>query len=423
MTRTNSVLLLVFGSALLSSACRDASEPTGPADRTDSPALEQVSRAPAPDLLAVAQVVPEFGGLFLDRTGTPTVYLTNPQARGVAERALTGFLRSEGFAPSQLRVLKGDFAYLQLDGWFNRASPQVLAQAGAVFVDLDEGSNRVRIGVEHASTAAGVRSLLARLNIPSAAVIVEQTEPIHYSATLRQRIRPVRGGLQINFTGFICTLGFNARRGTANSFITNSHCTTTQGGTEGTRYFQPSSGTANSFIGTEAADPQYFTGGACPAGRRCRFSDASRANYASGVTFNLGRIARTTSRGNLSGSITISNATPFFTITAERANPVQGAQANKIGRTTGWTFGTISATCVNTFVSGTNIVQLCQSFVNAGSGGGDSGSPVFSWSGSGGNVTLLGILWGGTVSGPPRFVFSPMSGIERSGELGALTTF
>ena len=204
-----------------------------------------------------------------------------------------------------------------------------------------------------------------------------------------------------------------------NSFITNSHCTTTQGGTEGTKYFQV---TANDFIGTEVADPRYFTGGTCPQGRKCRFSDASRAAYASGVAFNLARIARTTSRGNLSGSITISGSEPFFTITAERANPVQGAQANKIGRTTGWTFGTIAATCVHTGVSGTNIVQLCQSFVNAGSGGGDSGSPVFSWPGNGRNVTLLGILWGGAPSGT-QFVFSPMSGIERAGELGALTTF
>lgn len=35
------------------------------------------------------------------------------------------------------------------------------------------------------------------------------------------------------------------------------------------------------------------------------------------------------------------------------------------------------------------------------------------------NVTLLGILWGG--SGSISFVFSPLSNIE--GELGALTTF
>jgi hypothetical protein len=107
---------------------------------------------------------------------------------------------------------------------------------------------------------------------------------------------------------------------------------------------------------------------------------------------------------------------------ARHGRQVAGAQANKIGRTTGWTFGQISATCVAVNVSGTSITQLCQSLVSAGVGAGDSGSPVFSWPGSGGNITLLGILWGGSTDGA-LFVFSPMSGIERSGELGGLKTF
>ena len=85
-----------------------------------------------------------------------------------------------------------------------------------------------------------------------------------------------------------------------------------------------------------------------------------------------------------------------------------------------WTFGTITNSCVAVNVSGSTITQLCQNIVNAGVGGGDSGSPVFNWSGTGSNVTLAGILWGGSSDGT-TFVFSPMSGIER--ELGALTTF
>jgi hypothetical protein len=67
-------------------------------------------------------------------------------------------------------------------------------------------------------------------------------------------------------------------------------------------------------------------------------------------------------------------------------------------------------------VSGSNIVQLCQTFVSAGVGGGDSGSPVFSGTSS---VTLVGILWGGNSSGT-QFVYSPIGNIEQ--ELGALTT-
>jgi hypothetical protein len=423
MIRTSSRFgLLVASMVLAVSACQETPEPTAPDFQPETPELQRLAQESSPDPMAVARAVLGFGGVFLDSSGMPAVYLTDLRQRGAAEQALTGFTRSEGFSAPQLKVLKGDFDYLTLDRWLNRATPEALAVPGAVFIDLDEVSNRVRIGVEDGTAEVDVKNVIARLGIPASAVIVEWTAPIRLAATLRSRIRPVRGGLQINFTQFICTLGFNALKNGVNSFITNSHCTKTQGGNQSTLYYQPLSTTANSFIGTEVADPNYFQGGVCPAGRKCRYSDAARARYNSGVSFNLARIARTTSRGALSGPLTISTANPFLTITAERANPVAGAQANKIGRTTGWTFGQISATCAAVNVSGSNITQLCQSLVSAGVGAGDSGSPVFSWPGTGGNITLLGILWGGSGDGT-LFVFSPMSGIERSGELGGLTTF
>ena len=52
-------------------------------------------------------------------------------------------------------------------------------------------------------------------------------------------------------------------------------------------------------------------------------------------------------------------------------------------------------------------------------GAGDSGSPVFRRRGTTNNVTLVGILWGG--SGTSLYIYSPISNIES--ELGALTTF
>ena len=78
----------------------------------------------------------------------------------------------------------------------------------------------------------------------------------------------------------------------------------------------------------------------------------------------------------------------------------------------------MTAVCANTNVSGSNLTELCQDFVSATVGSGDSGSPVFAIT-NGDNVTLLGILWGG--SGSSSFVFSPLSNVE--GELGALTTY
>ncbi|MGH7534565.1 MAG: S1 family peptidase, partial [Gemmatimonadales bacterium] len=321
------------------------------------------------------------------------------------------YLRAQGIAPANLRVRRGDFDYTELERWFGQATVAVLALPGAVFVDADEAHNRVRIGVDRGAVER-MRGVVAGLGIPVEAVLVEETEPIRFAATLRSRVRPIVGGLQINFPGFLCTLGFNAVRSGQNSFITNSHCTKTQGGTESTPYWQPLESVDPTRIGTEVDDPVYSRNvNGCPSGRRCRRSDAARAAYATGISFTRGSLAKTSGPNN--NSITITGS---FTITAEGSASV-GQQVNKVGRTTGWTQGNVTNTCVNTFVSGSNIVQLCQTFVSARVGGGDSGSPVFRGSSS---VTLVGILWGGNSSGT-TFVYSPISNIEQ--ELGSLTTF
>lgn len=422
--------LAVLGSFALA-ACRE-SNVAAPDMPSFSTALQQVSQDTNPSQMAVAAAVPGFGGYFLDASGAPAVYLTDPAQRATAEAALSAFLAGRGFTASDLRVLPGDFEYAQLDAWYRQARPDAFAVAGIILGDVDEGNNRLRFGVVDAGAAAGVQSALARLGIPAAAVIVQQRAPIVVVATLRDRVRPLVGGLQINFfpspvspVTLICTLGFNALRAGEASFITNSHCSNVEGGTETpTDYYQNlRSGGAANFIGVEADDPQWTSQANldCPPPLACRYSDASRARYAPGMDFVLGRIARidevTTSLEDQVHTIA-----GFFTIRAERADPVQGEIANKVGRTTGWTRGPTTETCVDVLALGTNHIRLCQAIVVALVDGGDSGSNVFWRRGNSSNVTLLGILWGGSVDEEnPEFVYSPMSGIER--ELGALVTF
>lgn len=408
---------LTVAGAVLAGACTDSPAPTGPGEPavpSAHPALSNAQQLAPDDPNALGRSVAGFGGFFFDDAGRPTVYLTDARGRAQVEGALAPFLQASGLSPSQLQVRHGELDYRRLESWFADLTPAALAVPGAVFADLDEASNRVRIGVEHATALNGVRRVLAARGIPATAVVLQETEPIHNAATLRNRLRPVLAGLQINFTQFICTLGFNAVRSGVNSFVTASHCSEKQGGVQSTKYFQPLSTTANSFIGTEVSDPAYVSGGAgCPTGRKCRFSDASRASYASGVTFTRGRIEKTTGANN--NSVTIAGT---FSINAEGGGAV-GNTANKVGRTTGWSQGKISNTCVTVNVSGTNFTLICQNLVNAKVGAGDSGSPVFLGSGSS-SVTLAGVLWGGNTSGT-LFVYSPMAGIEK--ELGSLTTF
>jgi hypothetical protein len=405
---------LAMAAAILGAGCTDDSGPTAPSSPAGAPLISKVQQVPSDDPNALGRSVAGFGGFFFDADGRPTVYLTDPGRRRLAERALAPFLQAHGLSPSQLAVRRGDFDYSRLESWFTEVAPAALAVPGSVFADLDEASNRLRIGVEHAAALTGVRQVLAARGVPATAAIVEQTEPIRYAATLRNKVRPVLGGLQINFTQFICTLGFNAVRSGVNSFVTASHCSAKQGGVQSTLYYQPLSTTSNSFIGTEVSDPAYLSGIAgCPAGRRCRFSDAARAKYASGVSFTLGRLEKTTGANN--GSVTIGGS---FAIGSEGGGSV-GNTANKVGRTTGWSQGKITNTCVTVNVSGTSITQLCQNLVSARVGAGDSGSPVFLGANNA-TVKLAGILWGSNPSGT-SFVYSPMSGIEK--DLGSLTTF
>ncbi|MFW6175841.1 MAG: hypothetical protein ACOC7L_03360, partial [Acidobacteriota bacterium] len=238
--------------------------------------------------------------------------------------------------------------------------------------------------------------------------------------TLQERVRPVPGSMQINFSNFLCTLTFNADRDGVFGHVMNSHCTDKQGGVEDTEYFQPTESVDPTRISVEIADPEYFRGGECPRGRKCRFSDSAFADYDSDSTGEFGTIARTEFRDPLEGSLTIDSNDPRFDIAAEDLSDTlpDGTELNKVGRTTGWTFGDVDGSCVDVNVAQSNITLLCQTIVNAGVGGGDSGSPVFAWDG-GSDVTLNGILWGGNSEGT-LFVFSPLSAIEQ--ELGELTT-
>jgi hypothetical protein len=449
-SRTRSAALI--GVLVAGAACRDVPPPT-PTEPDARSALSSaaVSQDPAPDPMDVAKAVPGFGGYFLDN-GVPTVYLADPSRRPDAENALAGFLADRGFTASALRVRQGTYDWQQLDAWHEKAWPRVLSVSGAVYTDIDERSNRLRFGGVDAAAVQNIASALAGLGIPSGAVVVQRTAPIERVVTLRDRVRPVDGGYQINFfptpaspLTLVCTLGFNVVKNGVNSFITNSHCTNHQGGTTpGTDYYQPTRGglvvNPNNFIGIEVEDPEYEVVNCTQdfqLAAQCRYSDASRAAYAAGVPFQLGRIARTTTRYQdtptqpdpVTGDpvrvpvLEVDPVNPFFRITKEQKRSIIGDEANKVGRTTGWTFGPVIETCINTLVLGTvpPIIQRCQDRVRADVAGGDSGSPVFGRITPRGDVRLFGILWGGSVADEEvTFVFSPMAGIHR--ELGDFKT-
>jgi hypothetical protein len=424
--RKHAVPGLALAAVLLAGACSD-NPPTEPSGIESDGALfgkvTQSSRATAGTLDArfaqIAERVPGFGGIFYGEDGALNVVMAGDaqvQSVGALRQALAGDLAAMGIdlQAQPVRVVPGDYDFAQLDAK-HRAVEGLLSLADVVFTDADEAANRVTIGVINEAAASAVRAQIAMLNLPAAAFRTQIVDPIVPMQGLRDLVRPVAGGLQINFPGFLCTLGFNVRspnRPNVHGFVTNSHCTNNQFQTGNTPYWQPSSGVPNSAIGTEAFDAPGMTGGACPAGRICRNSDAAGVQYLPGVDNAFGRIYRTTARN----SLTIDAANPMWQIVSERAgNGIVGDEIHKTGRTTGWTWGNISASCTNTNVGGTSFTLFCQDLVTGPTNsvaGGDSGSGVWRRLGTGADnqVELVGILWGG--SGSTLFVYSPMTQIR-----------
>lgn len=453
-TRRALALTLVVAGGV---ACSDAVAPTETAVNAEVPAAARVqggvplrARGIDAEFTRAAQAVPGFGGMYFDRTGVLNVYATPARTRApVARRQLAAELRAfrggalaarigrtsasgiAALSPEAMVVREGAYDFAQLQTWKERLS-SLFGTRQVAYVDVDESLNRLRVGILASASRPAIQQTIARLGVPREAVLLTRTPPIRRLATVRDRVRPVPGGVQIYFpapsqnAAFICTLGFNARRPGAagNFFVTASHCSDIQGGEEGTSYYQPLPVQGNpsaNRIGIEYLDPEYGNpGGLCEPGFRCRLSDALLARYQ--VRPDFGSIARTTFSLTRIGSLIIDPANPRWTIVGEFGFPFLGETAHKQGRTSGWTQGPVILTCADTFVFDTDIIQLCQDFVLAGVRPGDSGSPVFEReSPNSSNVFLTGLLWGGaTLDGAPAFVFSSMENIEF--ELGPLTT-
>ena len=403
---------VLAGSVVFLTACQDLQGPTGP-EAPPQYAKATVAASGMAEQALIARAVPEFGGMYIDAQGRPTVYVTDMSEAADARASAARLAAEQGFGADEIVVVQGRYSYAQLNDAFERASHAALPLAGAVFADLDEAQNRVVVGVANAGMIGAFTRVLENAGLEPGSFEVIESPEIQQAATLRDRFDPMIGGIQLHFTQYVCTLGANVLDGSERSFITNSHCTATQGGVENTVYYQSSSSVDGTVVATEVEDPTYWKGGVCPKGKKCRYSDSSRARYTS-ARGSAYAIATTTGVNN--GSLTQSGS---VNVVGKSNSVVVGTVVNKVGRTTGWTQGAVSRTCVNTGVQGSQILQLCQHWVASNNativGSGDSGSSV--WTGSG-SATIVGLLWGGSSDGR-TFIFSPIGQVEQ--ELGTLT--
>jgi len=345
--------------------------------------------------------IPGFGGFFYDEAGLPTVHLLNPADDGAAR---------ETFG-ADVQVRQGAWEFRQLWEWKRGLIP-MLSLPGAVLLDVDEELNRLHIALD--ATAEDREANRERLErelifsgVPREAVVVDEIEPAVPARLLTSRFDPMPAGVHISFANSFCTHGFNVQREATGDFgfLTNSHCSRLQGVTEGTVYSQPATPDT---VAVEVDDPAFVSGPNCPPGRYCRYSDALFARYDDPSSGAAGAVARTEYRGRSTGSR--STVQTSFQVTSVDIFPPVGSEVNKVGRTTGWTYGRVIMSCADINVTGTNLTLYCQHAVRGGGRPGDSGSPVFHWrEGKLPNVQAAGLLWGVSTQ---HFYFSPILNIE-----------
>ncbi len=369
-------------------------------------------------LAIIAARVPEFGSLYVDEDAkTLFVYVTDQRPGIMAE--LRHGLR-EAFPgeqlPARIRLLDGQFTFGQLHAWHEQARQLFTTMDEVMVLDIDDRTNQMTVGVNTEGLEQELGSQLNRMGVPPEGWRMEIMDSVAPENSVTDRHRPAMGGLQLQVgsaTGGTCTYGLTATRNGVAGFITNSHCTSTQGGVESTQYAQPAfAADASNTIATETVDPGYFTGGVCPANLRCRYSDSAFAQRTASASRAIVE--------NPIGSLAWDGDSRFYVV--NERSPFVGLALRKVGRTTGHTVGQVESTCVDFRQTGTNILMLCQADASYSSAGGDSGSPIFrttSCTVNGVNdvcADVYGLHWGGGGA------FSPIANIQRSGELGPLET-
>ena len=221
----------VYGVMILIVACQNVTEPITPTEGRLSTSHSSLGSPRSMDQIFtdIAEQVPGFGGFFLDENGDLILFVTDLTRGMAAEQAARDLLESldprERPHVHQFRVRKGDYDFRDLLEWRYGLS-SVLTIPGVVFTDVDEGLNRVRVGIDNPLAAQSVLQMTLSTGIPLNALVIEDVGPLRTLSTLQDSVRPMEGGIRISSDNHQCTLGFLAERNQVLVFITNSHCTT-----------------------------------------------------------------------------------------------------------------------------------------------------------------------------------------------------
>ncbi len=132
-------------------------------------------------LISAASQTPGFGGFFLSKRGIVlNIYIVedenNPEKWEKTRQALEELL--DAGSGLKLNVIKGDYTITQLSEWYNlMKSEGIWDQDGVHMIDLDEGINKLYIGVLSEWDVQDVYTFLEGIDIPREAVTVAVEAP------------------------------------------------------------------------------------------------------------------------------------------------------------------------------------------------------------------------------------------------------
>jgi hypothetical protein len=227
---------------------------------------DENGKTPNDHLTDIGSEVSDFGGMRLN-PDDPTVlqvYMLDPENTEKVDAVKNAIEETfPGAAPSGgIEILQGQYGILSLASWYDdlrtAINDSTWAAAGMSYTDLAEEDNRLEIGVISEEYAEDMRTLLAASTVPADAVNIVVRPRAKMLSTLRDKIRPAVGGLQVETNDSnigICTMGFNAKRYGVKGFVMNSHCTSIFGYNDGSIIYQPIKANGNR-IGREYRDGQ-----------------------------------------------------------------------------------------------------------------------------------------------------------------------
>lgn len=135
-------------------------------------------------LAGIVNVVPGFGGFFLDADRRPTVFLKSGKAQAEVVTLIGNELEKvygsevrERIQNAELQIVQADYDFAELQT-FRIKARELLGVAGVHALDIDERINKVAISISDDASSDEVQDRLTQLDIPSDAIIVIKSPPV-----------------------------------------------------------------------------------------------------------------------------------------------------------------------------------------------------------------------------------------------------